>query len=64
MKSFSYLCDSNWLFDISRNYCDYDYSVDCGDRPLCDANDQNCVERKETKKKNRVKTCVFSTIFF
>ena len=42
----SYLCNDDWLFSVENTYCDYPYNVDCGDRPLCDANDQNCEERK------------------
>ena len=27
-------------------YCDFPENVECGERPLCDENDQNCEERE------------------
>ena len=29
-----------------KQYCDFPENVECGDRPLCDENDNNCEERK------------------
>ena len=29
-------------FDETALICDDCFTVDCGDRPVCDANDQNC----------------------
>ena len=31
-----------------KQYCDFPENVECGDRPLCDTNDQNCEEREYT----------------
>ena len=30
------------LYDHHHNYCDWPERVDCGDRPICDENNQNC----------------------
>jgi len=40
------LCDDDWLFNDVARYCDFPDSVTCKGRPLCDANDENCVDRK------------------
>jgi len=32
------------LWDIGHNWCDHPERVDCGDRPICDKNDENCNE--------------------
>ena len=29
-----------------QEYCDFPENVECGDRPLCDTNDENCEERE------------------
>lgn len=39
-------CANDWLYDINNKYCDYPERVDCGDRPLCDNDDNNCHDRK------------------
>ena len=31
-------------YDPEHVYCDYQDRVDCGDRPICDKNDENCIE--------------------
>ena len=31
----------HWL--QAKTWCDYPSNVDCGDRPICDENDENCV---------------------
>jgi len=35
-------CESDKLFDLKYMGCNYDYLVDCQDRPICDDCDQNC----------------------
>jgi len=30
------------LWDADEVYCDFAENVNCGDRPICDLNDQNC----------------------
>ena len=30
------------LYDPTHIWCDYPNKVDCGDRPICDENDENC----------------------
>ena len=42
----SILCQNEWLYNEVAMYCDLDYRVDCGDRPLCDENDDNCEDRE------------------
>ena len=32
------------LYDIGHNWCDHPERVDCGSRPICDKNDENCIE--------------------
>ena len=31
----------HWLQE--KTWCDYPSNVDCGDRPICDVDDENCV---------------------
>ena len=31
-------------FDVDHKWCDWPERVDCGDRPICDENDENCDE--------------------
>ena len=30
------------LYNVEKVECDYDRNVDCGARPICDTNNQNC----------------------
>ncbi len=30
------------LYDPVNTWCDYPERVDCGNRPICDVNDENC----------------------
>ena len=30
------------LYDPTHTWCNYPNKVDCGDRPICDENDENC----------------------
>ena len=39
-------CPNDWLFSEAHGYCDYPDVVDCGDREVCDDNDENCEERE------------------
>ena len=39
------------LYRPSNNQCDWEERVDCGDRPICDKNDQNCREPHHTTQK-------------
>merc|ERR1712179_180565 len=32
------------LYDPAHEWCDHPERVDCGNRPICDENDENCVE--------------------
>ena len=32
------------LYDPEHNWCNFPTKVDCGDRPICDRNDENCDE--------------------
>ena len=43
---FRFLCENDWLYDSSLQYCDYQDRVDCGEIPICDDNGENCQERK------------------
>ena len=36
------------LYDPDHVWCDYPNKVDCGDRPICDENDENCDEAPTT----------------
>ena len=36
------------LYRPSNNQCDWPERVECGDRPVCDKNDENCVEHHVT----------------
>ncbi|TRY75760.1 hypothetical protein TCAL_04786 [Tigriopus californicus] len=42
------VCEADWLFDATNKYCDYPDRVDCGSRPVCDEDGQNCVEHHVT----------------
>jgi len=35
-------CQANQLWSNEHGYCDWSNTVDCGDRPICDANGENC----------------------
>lgn len=43
---FHFLCENDWLYDEGTTYCDYQDRVECGSRPLCDSDGNNCQERK------------------
>ena len=36
------------LYDPAHTWCNYPNKVDCGDRPICDENDENCEEPAPT----------------
>ena len=36
------------LYDHHHNYCDWPERVNCGSRPICDENNENCHEQKAT----------------
>jgi len=38
-----YMCDDDLYYNEDKIQCDYADRVDCGDRPDCDACDENCV---------------------
>merc|ERR1712158_12390 len=35
-------CQLDYLYDTVHGWCDYPGRVDCGDRQVCDNNDENC----------------------
>ena len=39
-----YLAGKQELYDDHNNWCDHPERVDCGERPICDENDENCNE--------------------
>lgn len=41
--------NGDWLFSEARGYCDYPETVDCGDRPLCNDDDEDCEERERRR---------------
>jgi len=44
------------LYDHHHNYCDWPQRVNCGDRPICDKNNENCHEQGETTTKPETTT--------
>jgi len=36
------------LYDPTHTWCNFPEKVDCGDRPICDENDENCIEPPTT----------------
>ena len=44
------------LYDHPHNYCDWPERVDCGDRPICDENNQNCDKEVVTTSKYETTT--------
>ena len=37
------------LYSPEHNWCDFPDRVDCGNRPICDENDENCHGKPTTK---------------
>ena len=37
------------MYDPEHTWCNYPNKVDCGDRPICDENDENCDEGTTSK---------------
>jgi len=46
------------LYDHPHNYCDWPERVDCGNRPICDENNQNCDKEDATTSKYKTTTSV------
>ena len=45
-----YSCDWGYFYSPSFGECDHPGRVDCGDRPVCDENDENCEDWDITTK--------------
>jgi len=39
-----YMCEDNLYYSPENEWCDFPDRVTCGDRPVCDSCDENCVE--------------------
>ncbi len=47
-QTFIEICPGDELY-AGDAVCDIPERVDCGDRPVCDDNNENCYEREETE---------------
>ena len=46
--SIYHLAGKQEYYDPGHMWCDHQERVDCGDRPICDKNDENCIEPSTT----------------
>jgi len=42
-QSDSFACPEDYLWDSDNHWCDFPDRVNCGQRPICDACDDNCI---------------------